>query len=297
MSTPAKPPLIAYAQVLCGAVLLSTGSTVIKAVSFNALELAAWRALVIASFLAIAIRPSRACWDRTLLPAAFAHAITTLLFMWGNKLTSAAVAIFLQYTAPLYLLLLGPWLLREPARRTDPAFVLVLLGGMLLLLIGPAPRSQTATNPQLGALVAGTCGIAWAFTTLTMRQLSRRVPDGFQRAIAAVILANMGLAVLLLPWVGWPAAASPRDWSLVAYMGVFQLGCAFILISLGLRRITALEGALLLLLEPLLNPIWAFLIHGEIPGPLVLAGGILILLASAGRVMMNARADRAQAGP
>jgi len=130
-----------------------------------------------------------------------------------------------------------------------------------------------------------------------MRDLSRRVPDGFQRAIAAVIVANVGLAALLLPVVGVPEAASLTDWVLVSYMGIFQLGCAFILVSLGLRRVTALEGALLLLLEPLLNPVWAFFAHGEIPGGLVLAGGGLILAASAARVVVNTRRAATQSLP
>ena len=285
---PAPPPLLAYVQILCGAVLLSTGSTVIKAVSFTAFELAGWRALVIAVFLTLVVRPPRACWDRQLLPAALAHAVTTLLFMWGNKLTSAATAIFLQYTAPIYLLLLGPWLLKEPVTRRDTACVLLIGAGMVMLLLKPAEASATASDPFLGGLVAAVCGVAWAFTTLTMRDLSRRIPDGFQRAIAAVILANIGLSMALLPVVGVPASATLLDWTLVSYMGIFQLGSAFILISLGLRRVTALEGALLLLLEPVLNPFWAWGVHGEVPDSAALTGGALIVLASALRALANA---------
>lgn len=285
-------PVGAYAQLLLGALLLSTGSTVIKAVSFSALELAAWRALVIAVFLALAVRPARRCWDRSLVPAAFAHAVTTLLFMWGNKLTSAATAIFLQYTAPIYLLLLGPRLLGEPVTRRDVACVGVIALGMVLLLMTPGPATRTAPEPLLGAIVAAFCGVAWAFTTLTMRGLSRREPDGVQRAIAAVIAANIGLGILLLPLVGIPAQATPLDWGLVTYMGVLQLGTAFILISRGLRRVTALEGALLLLLEPVLNPFIAWAVHGEVPGVAVLAGGVLILGVSAGRAWWVAAAQR-----
>ena len=273
-------PYLAYAQILAGALLLSTGATVIKSVHFGVLELAGWRAAVIALFLLVAIRPPRVCWDRTLIPAALAHGITTLLFMWGNKLTAAATAIFLQYTAPLYLLLLGPWLLREPFQRRDLGIVGLIAAGMALLLLEPVQTSTHAINPGLGSLVAATCGIAWAFTTLTMRGLSRQPHEGFRRAIAAVILANACLAVGLLPWVGVPAQATPTDWGLVTYMGVFQLGCAFILISLGLRRVGAFEGSLLLLVEPLLSPVWAYVIHDEVPGLLVWLGGGLVLLAS-----------------
>ncbi len=276
-----------YVQLLMGAVLLSTGSTVIKAVQFDALELAGWRALVIATFLLAAVRPPRVCWDRSLIPAAVAHAVTTLLFMFGNKLASAATAIFLQYTAPLYLLLLGPWLLKEPVTRHDVWFVLVVAAGMVTLLLKPDAASTTASNPWLGGIVAATCGVTWAFTTLTMRGLARRATHGFQSAIAAVIVANVTLAVVLLPVVGVPADARGVDWALVGYMGIFQLGCAFILISRGLQRVTALEGTLILLLEPVLNPGWAWLVHGEVPGFAVWVGGALILTATAGRALLK----------
>ncbi len=290
MNTRQHAPIwVAYVQILTGALLLSTGSTIIKAVSFNVLELAGWRALVISIFLLLVIRPPRQCWDRQLLPAALAHAATTLLFMWGNKLTNAATAIFLQYTAPLYLLLLGPWLLKEPVARREIGFVSLIGVGMILLLLAPAHVTRTAPNPVLGGAVAAVCGVTWAFTTLTMRGLSRRVPDGFQRAIAAIIVANVALSAGLLPLVGIPAHASVADWGLVAYMGVFQLGSAFILISLGLRRVTALEGALLLLLEPVLNPLWAWVVHGEVPGLPALMGGGLILSSSALRALTMTR--------
>jgi drug/metabolite transporter, DME family len=287
MSMPRGTSVQSYAQLLLGALLLSTGSTVIKAVQFDALELAGWRAGVIALFLYLAVRPPKACWDRTLIPAALAHAATTLLFMWGNKLASAATAIFLQYTAPLYLLLLGPWLLKEPVTRRDVWFVLLVAAGMVMLLLKPGAATATASNPLLGGIIAATCGVTWAFTTLTMRSLARRERLGFESAIAAVIVANIALAVILLPLVGVPEGARPLDWALVAYMGVFQLGCAFILISHGLQRVTALEGTLILLLEPVLNPGWAWLVHGEVPSLAIWLGGGLIVAATAGRAMLK----------
>jgi drug/metabolite transporter, DME family len=284
-----NPRSLAYLQILGGALLLSSGATVIKAVSFSALELAAWRAVVIAGFLWMVIRPPRQCWDRALIPAAIAHAITTLLFMWGNKLTSAATAIFLQYTAPIYLLLLGPWLLKEPVVKSDIGVIALIAAGMGLLLSQPALRTATASDPALGSLVAAACGLTWAFTTLTMRGLARRTDHGFERSITAVIIANLALALCLIPAVGVPATASTQDWLLVSYMGVFQLGTAFILIALGLRRVTALEGALLLLLEPVINPLWAWLVHAEVPGITTLLGGALILLATALRAVLSTR--------
>ncbi len=283
-----KPNVLAYVQILAGAALLSTGSVAIKATQFTALELAGWRALVIVIFLAIAVRPALRHFDRSLLPAALAHGLTTLLFMWGNKLTTAATAIFLQYTSPIYLLLLGPWLLKEPVRPRDFGYVALLLVGMLLLLMHPPAQARTAPNPLLGGIVAATCGITWAFTTLTMRGLARDPEHGFQRTIASIIVANVALAAGLLPFFGFEHGLPPtRDLGIATYMGIFQLGCSFILITLGLRRVSALEGALILLLEPVLNPLWVWLVHGEQPGRWGFIGGGLILLGTLSRLVLQ----------
>jgi drug/metabolite transporter, DME family len=290
MAHPTMPPnALAYLQIVAGAVLLSTGSAAIKATSFNAFELAGVRAVVIVAFMVVAVRPRLAVFDRSLLPAALAHGVTTILFMLGNKLTTAATAIFLQYTAPLYLLLLGPWLLKEPVARRDFGYVAVLLVGMVLLLLNPPARAATAPNPLLGGLVAACCGVTWAFTTLTMRGLARDPRAGFERTMASIVVANVTLACVLLPLFPPPATAVWQDFGIAAYMGVLQLGAAFVLISLGLRRVTALEGALLLLIEPVLNPLWVWLLHREAVGPASLAGGLLILATTGVRALHNAR--------
>jgi len=285
---------LAYVQLLAGALLLSTGSVAIKASGLSAPALAGWRALVIVAFLALAVRPARACYDRRLLPAALAHGVTTLLFMWGNKLTTAATAIFLQYTAPIYLLLLGPLVLKEPVARRDFAYVGLLLLGMVLLLLHPPAARASAPDPLLGGIIAALCGVTWACTTLTMRGLARDPVAGFQRTIASIIVANLVLAFALLPAYGLtdglPAAS---DLGIAAYMGVFQLGLSFILITLGLRRVNALDGALILLIEPVVNPLWVWLVHDEVPGVWGFAGGALILLGTGSRIIANAR--RAQA--
>ncbi len=287
-----KPQALAYLQIICGAVLLSTGSAAIKATQFNAFQIAGVRAVVIVLFMAIVVRPALRLFDRTLLPAALAHAVTTLLFMLGNKMTTAATAIFLQYTAPLYLLLLGPWLLKEPVTRRDVGYVAVLFVGMVMLLLNPPARAATASNPVLGGLIAACCGVTWAFTTLTMRGLARDPVAGFQRTIASIIVANVALALVLLPLFPPGAEARPLDFGLAAYMGTLQLGTAFILVTLGLRRVTALEGTLLLLIEPVLNPIWVYFVHAEALGLWSLAGGALILTAT-GAVASTRRARSA----
>jgi drug/metabolite transporter (DMT)-like permease len=127
-----------------------------------------------------------------------------------------------------------------------------------------------------------------------MRGLARDPVAGFERTIASIIVANVALAVVLLPLFGFAhGLPALRDLGIATYMGTLQLGTSFILITLGLRQVNALEGALILLLEPVLNPLWVWLVHGEQPGVWSLIGGALILLGTGSRVVTNALTSKA----
>ena len=124
-----------------------------------------------------------------------------------------------------------------------------------------------------------------------MRGLARNPDAGFPRTIASVMVANVGLAVGLLPSFAVSIGRPPlREQGIATYRGVYQLGLAFILVSLGLRRVTALEGALLLLIEPVLSAWWVWLVQDEVVGSGIVLGGGLILLAAGVRAVANARA-------
>ena len=216
--------------------------------------------------------------------AAGAYAVTVTMYVAATKLTTAANAIFLQSSAPLYLVLLGPWLLGERLRRRDVPFLVVVAGGMWLAFIGSPPASQTAPDPRLGNLLAMLCSVTWALTLISLRSVGR-APSPPGAAISVVILGNALASVVVAPalWP-WPAAGA-MDWATVVYLGLCQIGLAYLFLTAAVRHLPAIEVSLLLLLEPVLNPLWTWLFRGEEPGVAVVAGGALILAATAFRAL------------
>ncbi|MDA1094794.1 MAG: EamA family transporter [Acidobacteria bacterium] len=265
--------------ILGAALLFSTGGTAIKATVLSGWQVAAFRSLLAAAFLWVALAGARRFWSPRTLAVGACYAATLILFVLGNKLTTAVNTIFLQSTAPLYLLVLGPWLLKESIRRTDVAFTLVMGLGLGLFFVGADAPTALATNPSLGNLLGAIAGLTWAFTILGLRWLGG---DGTQRdaAAQAVIAGNLAAALVCAPMafpvspVGW------LDWTLIGYLGLFQIGAAYILMTRGMRGVPALEASLLLLLEPVCSALWAWLFHGEQPGAWSLAGCALILVST-----------------
>ena len=150
--------------------------------------------------------------------------------------------------------------------------------------------SKTAINPGLGNLVALLGGFSFALVVMGLRWLSRAAPPGRSLAPGALLAGNMIAVLVTLP-LAWPIeGVEGSDWLLVTYLGVFQVGLTYVLLSRALHRLRAFEASLLLLIEPVLNPIWAWWAHGEVPGSLTLAGGGVIVLTT---VIMTRVAMRA----
>ncbi len=273
--------------LLAAAALWSTAGAVIKLSALDAWQLAGGRALVAGLFLAVAVRASRRPPSLRLLAVAVAYACTTVLFVLANKLTTAANAIFLQDTAPLWVLLLSPWVLGERPTRGEWLSIPVFGAGLALFFLDKLSPGQLAGN-----LVALVAGVSFAASILGLRRLG---PDG----PAALVWGNLIAAAVTLPL--WPLgpSAGVADLGAVAFLGVFQLGLAYLCFSLGLRGTPAVEASLLVLLEPVLNPVWTFVFAGERPGPWALAGGAVILLATTWRTLQpwlqERRASRARA--
>ncbi len=274
-----ESPALARLGVLGAAALFSTGGAAIKACSLTGLQVACFRSIVAALVLLVLFPARRALWNARALLVGAAYAATLILFVVSTKLTTAANAIFLQSTSPLYLLLLGPWLLREPIRRRDLAFVGPIAAGLVLLMSATAGPVATAPDPARGNTLAVLSGLAWALTLMGLRWLGRGSPAGTNAALPAVILGNLEAFLFCLPWAV-PARVTASDFVAIGYLGLFQIGLAYILLTRSMRHVPVLEASLLLFLEPVLNPVWAWLVHGERPGVLALVGGVIILGAT-----------------
>ena len=271
--------------VLLAAVAFSTGGAAIKLCSLNGWQVSSFRSAVAALAVLVLARPARRDFDRRVWLVGAAFAATLIGFAVANKLTTAANAIFLQSTAPLYVLLLAPSLLGEHFQRRDLGVMIAMAVGMALFFVGEQPSFASAPEPVRGNLVAALSGLTWALTVLGLRWLSRAGSGPGPMLLIGNLLASAVCLPLALPVVD----ASLMDWALIVYLGVFQLVGAYLLLSAGLRHLTAIEGMLLLLLEPVLNPVWAALVQGEVPGALSLAGGAVILGATVWKTVADAR--------
>jgi drug/metabolite transporter (DMT)-like permease len=253
---------------LLGAALLwSTSGLVVKSVDWTPPAIAASRGLF-TFFALLALNrgrlrpPAGAQWL-----AAALFAIICLTFITATKLTTAANAIFLQYTAPAWVALLAPLLLREATRGRDWCFVALTFGGMALFFM-----DSLSTEGMLGILIAILGGIAFAGLTMVLRHT-----PGDEKLSGLIygnlLLIGLGLFVWRPPWPGL------ADVLLLAFAGIFQMGLGYYLFSLASRQAAALDMVLITMIEPVLNPVWVFLGTGETPGAWAFAGGACVLVS------------------
>lgn len=283
-------------RVLLAGSLFATGGALIKSCDFPSLQRAGLRAAIAAVAVFVLLHEARRwpSWRVLLLIPAYFGA--TCLFVVANTLTTAANAIFLQSTAPMWVALLSPVLLRERPRRSDLATLVCIVAGMALFFIAPATSAATAPEPRLGDLVALASGLSFALLLVGMRWLGRSAGGpGGNEACAAIAWGNVGtvpLAFALMPVVGQaPIAGAPRDWLVIVTLGLFQVGLAYALLVRAMPLVPAVQASLLLMIEPALNPVIAFAVHGERPHVLALLGGVLIVSAVlAGSVLGRRRA-------
>jgi len=277
-------------KIVVAAVLFSTGGAAIKWCGFDGWQLAAFRAGIAFATMLLLIPEARRGWSWRTGLVGCAYAATTLLYVQANKHTTAASAIFLQSTSPLFILVLAPWLLGEHATRRDLLQMTMMGLGLVLFFFGLDQPSATAPDPLLGDVLAGTCALTWAFTVIGYRWIVARGGSVATAAASGSLTACLVALVLAQPL----AAGRPVDWAVVAFLGVCQLGVPYVFLVRAIPRLRALEVALFMLIEPVLNPVWAWLVHGERPGPAALVGGGLILGATVVRSLVDARVPAMQ---
>ena len=275
-------------QALAAAVLFSTGGAGIKVESFSAAQVSAVRSGIAALALLLWLR-GRIGWTPRSLTAGVIYAATLSLFVGATKLTTAANAIFLQSAAPLYLLLLAPLVLHERVRRREVIYFAAVAAGVILCFVGRPVAAFTASNPALGNWLGIASGLAWALTLLALRRIGR---DDHRNdsTVAAVVAGNAIACLAALPFALPMPQGTTAEWVTLLYLGVFQIGLAYVCLSSAIRVLPALEISLLLLLEPVLNPVWTWIVRHEEPGRWTILGGAVIVSATMIKLIVDARA-------
>src|SRR5213595_2555049 len=266
-----KPSVSPLLLVLGAAILWSTGGLFIKATHLSAFELSFGRSLLAAITIAIFTRREGFGLNRISALTSILYAALLLLFVLATKLTTAANAIFLQYTAPVYVLILEPRWYKEKFRARDFVTVAACIAGMSLFFVGKL-RPQDVTG-NLFALASGVC---FAFFFLLLRHSKAR---DVNRASSA-IYGNLIVVLLCAPsfFTAARRGISSEDLACVVYLGVVQIGFAYLLFTLAMARgLRSLDAGIIGYIEPVLNPIWVFLFIGERPSGWAIGGGVIII--------------------
>ncbi len=265
MRDPAHPK--AVGQLIIAALCWSLAGILFKYVEWPALAVAGGRGIIAAGFLFLFCgRQLHFTWTRLQIGAAVAYAACTVLFTLANKMTTAANAILLQYTAPVWVALFGAWLLGERTRPIDWITIGAVLTGLGLFFY-----EGLQLNNLSGQLVALASGVAFAAMTILMRKQKDSSP------LESIVLGNVISFVIGVPALLTAPAMPASGWVALSLLGVVQLGIAYLLYSKALRHVTALESILIPVFEPVLNPIWVMIFIGERPGPLALLGGSIVV--------------------
>ena len=251
--------------LILAALLWSTAGAFVKALDWQPLSLLAGRGIFTSIlFLLYMHRLPQKVTHWTLLAAGGSIA-TQFLFVTSTRLTTAANSIFLQYTAPIYVVLLAYWLLREKPSRTDwIAMVTIFLG--LILFFG----DQLSPDGFYGNILAVLSGVTSAIMMVSFRAQKDGSPED------SILIASLAIAIFGFPSI-LKETQTITNWLSIAYLGIFQIGLAFIFFTKGIKHIPALEANLIGTLEPILNPVWVFLFLGERMGKSALLGGLVVL--------------------
>ena len=276
--------------VFGAAVLWSTGGLFIKATSLSAFELSFGRSLLAAITIAIVTRREGFGLNLVSVVTSILYAALLILFVAATKLTTAANAIFLQYTAPVYVLILEPLFYKERFRRRDLITVAACVGGMALFFVGKL-RPQDV-NGNLLALASGVC---FALFFLLLRHSRAR---NVNRASAA-IYGNLIVVLICAPAFLGAArrGIGASDLARISYLGIIQIGCAYLLFTLAMARgLRSLDASIVGYIEPVLNPIWVFLFIGERPSGWAILGGAIIIASVIAHMLIETRLRGAENG-
>lgn len=249
------------------AVLWSIGGVLIKLVNLPALEIVGIRSLLTAIVVFAFIRKVEFKLTVNIIGGAVSYTLMVMLYVTSTKMTTAANAILLQYTSPIYIALFGGWLLHEKATKKDWITILFMGLGMMLFFLDDLKGGSIK-----GSIFAILSGVAMAFNTIFLRR--QKDEDPMENVFWGSILT----VICTLPFM-FRQAPSPKSWLGLILLGVFQLGFSYVLYAKAIKYITALESTFISLIEPILNPVWVLLIVGEKPGKFAILGGAIVLIS------------------
>ncbi|BCS88657.1 membrane protein [Pseudodesulfovibrio sediminis] len=259
------------------ALIWSSGGLAIKLVDINPMAITGFRSMLAALTLGVLFRRRlHFCFSPIQWGAAMGYAGLLITNVVATKLTTSANAILLAYTAPVYVAMLAPWLLKEKTRRSDWVFISVTVGGMTLFFL-----DKLSPSGLWGNIIAIGTGFSYAIFTLCMRAQKDASP------VESVIMGHVITALCGLPFM-FDAMPDFESWTGLIYLGIFQQGISLALYTWAIKRLGALEAILIMMLEPIFNPLFVAIGYGELPGLWAVIGGLVVMGAVTLRGAMGA---------
>jgi len=249
------------------AVLWSTGGVFIKLISLNSFQLSFFRSGIAALTILIIFRKNAVIFNKqTIINGVFYSGIL-ILFVLAAKTTTVANAIFLQYTAPVFVFIFEPIILKTKFEKVNLAAILICVIGMVLFFAGDLNPGDIEGN-----IYAILSGIAFAAFLIGMKKNEPKYQ------FASVFYGNLFISIICAFSVFSISNLLTSDIIMFTYMGMFQIGIAYVVFNFGLKRVDAVEASLISMIEPILNPVWTYLGYGEIPSNWAIVGGVIILI-------------------
>ena len=247
-------------------ILWSTSGFLIKLVDWHPMAIAGVRSAIALIPIIIAYGPPKRMKGFTQIGAAVCYSVTLLLFVSANKMTTAANVILLQYSAPIYVIILSGPMLKEKVKLRDVITVCVVVAGLALFFF-----EQLDADGIIGNILALVSAVTLAFMMIFLRKEKDGTP------MNSVIWGNIFTFIAGLPFIFTNGTPDSTSWIGLTLLGLFQLGLSYVIYMKALPHITTVETALVPIIEPLLSPTFVALTTGEIPGALPFVGGLIVV--------------------
>ena len=269
-----------YTILIIAALMWSLGGLFIKLVNLNPMAITGIRSLGAAVVLLIYIKKPKLYWNRYFFAGVLAYSMMVILYVISIRLTTAANAIFLEFTAPLYVVVFGYFLLNERINRFDIFAMVIIFLGMGLFFM-----DELSFYGFWGNILALLAGVCLALVTVLIRKEK-------ESAFEIVFFGNALTTIICLPFIiqGFNSTTQV-DWFIIFGLGIFQLGIPYLLYTTALKYVSALDAILVGMLEPVFNPIWVYIFVGEAMGEWAFIGAALVIIGTLGRVIIKQKLE------
>ena len=269
-----------YAILIIAALMWSMGGLFIKLVNLNPMVITGIRSLGAAAVLLIYIKKPKLYWNRYFLAGILAYSMMVILYVLSMRLTTAANAIFLEFTAPIYVVAFSYFLLNERINRFDIFAMVIIFLGMGLFFM-----DELSFYGFWGNILALLAGVCLALVTVLIRKEK-------ESAFEIVFFGNALTTIICLPFIIQGFSSTTQvDWFIIFGLGIFQLGIPYLLYTTALKYVSALDAILVGMLEPVFNPIWVYIFVGEAMGEWAFIGAALVIIGTLGRVIIKQKLE------